>query len=107
MCRISTASVLPRRPRRRGAASISSSSIFFDKLAAPGRGDSFLHGGKETGFFVEIPGNNVRHQPLGDGPGFGGDPRKLGLLLGGEMYFHSLKIPESLGSGKLRKGPFV
>jgi hypothetical protein len=31
----------------------------------------------------------------------------LRLLLGGEVHFHSLKIPERRGSGKVRKGPFV
>ncbi len=44
--------------------------FLFDKLAALGSSYSFFHGGKEAGFFVEIPGNNIRHQPLGDGSGF-------------------------------------
>jgi hypothetical protein len=46
--------------------------FFFDKLAA-------LHGGKETGFFVEIAGNNGGHQPLGDGAGFSGDLGRASL----------------------------
>ena len=65
--------------------------FFFDKLAALGRGDAFLHGGKEAGFFVEITGN-FRHQALGDGPGFSGDLRKLRLLTPAESRRGELKF---------------
>jgi hypothetical protein len=53
--------------------------FFFDKLAALRCGNSFLHGGKETGFFVEIAGNKIGHQPLGDGAGFSGDLGRASL----------------------------
>ena len=35
--------------------------------------------------------DNVLHQPLGSGPGLGGDLRYLRFLLGREMYFHALQ----------------
>ncbi len=65
--------------------------FFFNELAPLGCRYSFFNGGKETGFFVEITSNNIRHQPFGGGPGLGGDLRKLRFLLGCEMYFHALQ----------------
>jgi len=65
--------------------------FFFDKLAALGWDQSFFHSSQEAGLFGEITDNNIRHQSLGDGPRFSGDPRNLRLLLGGEVYFHSLQ----------------
>jgi len=65
--------------------------FFFDKLPALGCLQSFFYTSQESGFFAEITDNNVGHQPLGGGPGFSGDLRKLGLLLRGEMHFHGLQ----------------
>ncbi|MDQ2946195.1 MAG: hypothetical protein M3Y27_09695 [Acidobacteriota bacterium] len=48
-----------------------------DKLALLGCRDSFLHGCKKTGFFIEIKGNNIRHQAFRDGSGISGDLREF------------------------------
>jgi|ERR1700674_3806411 len=69
-------------------ASISSSSINSPRSAAT---NPFSTAAQEAGFFGEITDNNIRHQSLGDGPCFSGDLRNLRLLLGGEVYFHSLQ----------------
>ena len=71
--------------------------FFFDKLAALGCRYSFFHGSEEAGFFVEIPGNNARQQPLGYRSGVRGELRKQCLLLGGEMYFYGLQSTEKGG----------
>jgi hypothetical protein len=65
--------------------------FFLNKLAALGCRYSFFHGGKETGFFLKISCNDIRHQALGGGPGFRGDLRKVRFLLRSEMYFHALQ----------------
>jgi hypothetical protein len=59
----------------------------------------------EAGLLVEISGDNIRHQPLGNCSHFSGDLRKLRLLLRGKMYFYSFNIRKSLGSGKWTDGP--
>ena len=63
--------------------------FFFDKLAALRCRNSFFNRFKELGFLVEIADNKICHQSLRVGPSFGGDLRKLRLLLRSEMYFHS------------------
>jgi CheY-like chemotaxis protein len=67
-------------------------------LAALSCLQSFFYTRQEAGFFAEITDNNIGHQPLGGGPGFSGDLRKLGLLLRGEMHFHGLQGTKKPGS---------
>jgi hypothetical protein len=77
--------------------------FFFNELAPLGCRYSFFNGGKKTGFFVEITGNNIRHQPFGGGPGLGGELRELRFLLGCEMYFHAFKVCENRERGNSGK----
>src|ERR1035438_6301180 len=58
--------------------------FLLNEVAALGCRYSFFHSGKKPGFFVEIPYDHTRNQPLGDGAGLSGNLRKLRFLLGRE-----------------------
>ena len=59
---------------------------------APNR--QFRDNGASANFILKQPQHSVLHQVLRVGPGFGGNLRKLRFLLGGEVYFHVVKIRE-------------
>jgi hypothetical protein len=51
----------------------------------------FRRGGAKGCLFPKDTQDNILHQPLGSGPGLGGDLRYLRFLLGSEMYFHGIQ----------------
>lgn len=54
--------------------------FFFNELATVGLGDTFPHGGAETGFFLKQTQNRLLHQMLYVGTRFAGDLRQPRLL---------------------------
>ena len=66
--------------------------FFFDKFTAFGCRYSLFHGGKEAGFFVKITSDNTRYQAFRHSSSFGGNLRKLRLLLRRELNFHGSRL---------------
>ena len=66
--------------------------IIISKLAPVCLCHAFLDGGAEPDSFFHQAQSGIFHQMLGIETSVGGDLRKLGFLLRGEMYFHVLRL---------------
>ena len=74
-----------------GAQHLFESSVhffFFNKLATIGLSDTFFNGGAKLCVIFNQTQRGVFHQRLRGGPHSASDFRKLGFLLGREVYFH-------------------
>lgn len=66
--------------------------IILDQFSPVGLEKPFPHGGTQTAFLLDEAQGGLLHEMLSVCPRLVGNVKKLGFLLGGEIYFHGYKI---------------